>query len=98
MVNTEDPAPALLALRTTPGKDNTTPAKKLMGHILRTDLLLIKPPLKTLKPTTMLKTTTVHYRTYLYFTLATTYASGTAETGRGKGQRQYQTRVYDPTT
>ena len=36
MVNKEDPALALLALRTTPGKDNTTPARKLMGHLEQT--------------------------------------------------------------
>ena len=47
MVNKEDPALALLALRTTPGKDNTTPAQKLMGRTLRTNLPSIKPSLKT---------------------------------------------------
>ena len=38
MAKNEDPALALLALRTTPGKDNTTPAQKLMGRTLRTNL------------------------------------------------------------
>ena len=61
MVNKEDPALALLALRTTPGKYNTTPAQKLMGRTLRTNLPSIKPPLKTSRPTTMSKTTTAHY-------------------------------------
>ena len=61
MVNKEDPALALLALRTTPGKDNTTPAQKLMGRTLRTNLPSIKPPLKTSRPTTMSKATTAHY-------------------------------------
>ena len=61
MINNEDPALALLALRTTPGKDNTTPAQKLMGRALRTNLPSITPPLKTSKPTTMSKTATSHY-------------------------------------
>ena len=61
MVNSEDPALALLALRTTPAKDNTSPAQKLMGRALRTNLPSIKYPIKTSKPTTFSKTTTAHY-------------------------------------
>ncbi len=61
MVNSEDPALALLALRTTPAKDNTSPAQKLMGRALRTNLPSIKYPLKISKPTTFSKTTTAHY-------------------------------------
>lgn len=57
----EDPALALLDLRTTPEKYTTTPPQKLMGRTLRTNFLSIKPPLKTSKPTTMSKTTTAQY-------------------------------------
>ena len=63
MVNNEDPALALLALRTTPAKDHISPAQKLMGRTLRTNLPSIKPLLKTSKATTLSKTATAHYNT-----------------------------------
>ena len=79
MVNKEDPALALLALRTTPGKDNTTPARKLMGRTLRTNLyhqssLFSRPqdPQQCRKQPLLI--TMLALRTDLYFTLVTTYA------------------------
>ena len=81
MVNNEDPAVALLALCTTPGKDKTTPAQKLMGHTLKTNLLTINQafpqnPQQCRKQPLLI--TMLLLKTYLYFTLATTEM---AETG-----------------
>ena len=59
--NNEDPFPAFLALRNTPGKDRLSPAQKFMGGTLRTTVPSVKHHLKTTNPAKISKKTTVQY-------------------------------------
>lgn len=60
----EDPYLALLALRTTPGKDKLSPARRLMGRTPRTTVPSVKCPLKSSKPEQIPRKTITQYNSH----------------------------------